>query len=200
MGNGSRKRDSAMNNIINSHMRYTGVIDSVKYNEQLAFAPLFQLETFLVSFSTYALDSKSAKIAAIGSATEVADPPQNIGGIAVGLVSVTGTSPVYQVRVETVSPATASKKSPTPTGTLWGTNTYGTFTPTGTNKYIYCDLVSSASLDSGDVFALVLKYYSGTVDTSNYATFRTAGYTHTSNLRGLPFGLYCPTSAEGQQE
>lgn len=84
----------------------------------------------------------------------------SVDRIALHVTAVTG-SPSYDVRLETVD-------SGVPTGTLFGTNTNVTFSPTGTGIQTVT-LTSAATVVAGDKVACVIK--STTADGSNNATF-----------------------------
>lgn len=75
--------------------------------------------------------------------------------------SITGSPPVYEVRIEALG------STMNPSGTLWSTTTNGTYTPTnGTVATV--TLTSSASVTKGDLYAVCIRYSSGTIDASNF--------------------------------
>lgn len=66
-------------------------------------------------------------------------------------------SAVAEIRIETVDATTGL-----PTGTLWGTNTNGTSGTLAANTVELVALTASATIAKGDVFAVMVKYSSGT--------------------------------------
>jgi hypothetical protein len=80
--------------------------------------------------------------------------------------TVTGTSPVYEARLETIASGTSAE----PSGTLADTNTNGTFTPTSATE-MTITLTSSYTCTAGEHLAVVIVYSSGTIDGSNNASF-----------------------------
>jgi hypothetical protein len=96
-------------------------------------------------------------------------------------------SPTAEVRIETVDATTGL-----PTGTLWGTNTNGTTGTLTAGTFATQALTASASISAGDVFAVIVKYASGTSVTPG----RIAGYAATDNLPYLVQNTGTPTKAQ----
>jgi hypothetical protein len=82
--------------------------------------------------------------------------------------AVLGTSPVYEISLQGVTAAGI------PDGTIKaGTNAKATFTPTSGNNDVgnWHALTSSYACARGEPLAIVIKYSSGTINGSNFATF-----------------------------
>ena len=75
----------------------------------------------------------------------------------VGFLPFASSTGVAEIRIETVS--TADGK---PTGTLWGTNTNGVSGTLVALSWELVALTAAASISAGDVFAVLIKYSSGT--------------------------------------
>jgi hypothetical protein len=171
--------------ITRNKRRHFGPIDSVAYRKYSNIC-LFNIESLTTAFAAASLDN--LLIIRVGSVFQ-APKSGTITELGYGLVSVT-SPPTYEIRLETVTAATAARKYPIPSGTLWAANTNITFTPSGSNKFVWNTMTASASVTVGDKLGVSIKYSSGTFGESNYADFRVTGATHTTLYRGLPFGLY----------
>lgn len=165
--------------------RFTGFIDSVSHWERSSFA-LFNIEALVTGFATITQDNNPNEVTA---SVFKAPKTGTITELGYGLTSVT-SPPVYDIRLETVTAATATRKFPIPSGTLWSATTNKTFTPSGSNKFVWNTMTASAAVTVGDNLAVAIRYSSGTIGTSNFAVFRVTGATHTTLYRGFPFGLY----------
>lgn len=168
-----------------SAQRYVGFVDSVYHYERVSFA-LFNIESLVGSFNSLSVDNTSIDVVA-----SVFQAPKagTITKLGYGLNSVT-SPPVYDIRLETVTAATSTRKFPIPSGTLWAATTNKTFTPSGSDKFVWVTMTASATVALGDKLAVVIRYSSGTMDTAHYASFRVTGSVHTILYRGFPFGLH----------
>ena len=101
----------------------------------------------------------------------VAKEAKAIDTIVVRNGTVTGTSPTYEVRLETVDGVGD------PTGTLVTANANGTFTPSSSNETNEVALTASWTPSINDIFFVRLKYSSGTIDGSNNVQFQYRGST-----------------------
>lgn len=95
--------------------------------------------------------------------------------------AITGSSPTYKAVLESLS-------GNDPTGTDLGT-TSTDFTPSATG-WMSITLNNSYSPSKGDLFAVVIRYSSGTCDGSNYSQFIFGNRKFGGNSQGIPYAKY----------
>lgn len=127
------------------------------------------------ALNTYALDGSTKKVAG----TFQAPTTGTIDRIGFYCYK-TGTSPLYDFRLETLS-------SVRPSGTLAGTNTNGQVAPSATG-WQEVTLTSSYSVTAGECLAVVCAYYSGTINASNYCDV--GRYHNGFGVSSMPMSLY----------
>lgn len=111
--------------------------------------PLF-IPRFGITVATQALSSAAHKVAGI----YVAPKTGNIRYIGCNCTAVSG-SPALDLRIETLT-------SGLPSGTLFGTNTNASYSPTVTSSLVWTQLTADAAVTAGNTFAAVVAYTSGT--------------------------------------
>lgn len=127
--------------------------------------------------------SHAATTSGTGSARifAVCIPDQDISITRVGIevISITGTSPTYEVSLQSVD------GSGNPSGTILGGGTAkntGTFSSAGWKELA---LDSAVILARGQVIALAIKYSSGTINSTNFVSFCVAA--SNTSQPGFPF-------------
>jgi hypothetical protein len=111
----------------------------------------------------------------------VAPKAGNISAVGFPCTAVAG-SPALDVRLEGVTAGL-------PSGTLAGTNTNATYSPTLTNTFVWTTLTAALAVSAGDLFAAAIAYISGTSATVSYAN---GGY-GAGIPSGLPYPVVQPT-------
>lgn len=146
--------------------------------EMIDAAPSITTDQTITAANTYQ--------AWIGAAREA----MTISHIGFRINSVSG-APTAEVRVETVDTTTGL-----PTGTLWAANTNGTSGTLTATTWFLVALTAPASIAAGQVFAIVVKYASGT----NFVLLKIGGYRNTrlnlpyeapNGVRGRMLGGKC---------
>lgn len=137
--------------------------------------PLFAADRFATAFGTAALDATSDHIAV----SVMAHKTGTITKLGAGIAAVNGTPPTYEIRAET------DGGSGTPSGTLAGTDTNATFTPSAAG-WTWHTLTGSLSVTAGDHFHIRVQHNTGTIDASNRATFQ---YYMNQTTNQFPFAL-----------
>lgn len=106
----------------------------------------------------------------------------------------TGTPPSYSVTLETLS----TTGNPTGTDVGGGSPTAKVFTPPAStawdNTTRSITLTNSWTPTAGQLFAIVIRYSSGTVSGANNSSFAFVSSGHDPSTRGFP---YCGTSTDG---
>lgn len=122
---------------------------------------------------TQVISSAATKTGAVYKAPKTG----NIRYIGTTFTALSG-SPALTLRAETVS-------SRLPTGTLFGTNTNASYSPSATDTFVWTQLTADAAVTAGDMIAAVVGYTSGTSATSAYTFPGVANPIRT----GLPYAV-----------
>lgn len=121
--------------------------------------PLFE-EYITGATSNAILDGSGDTIAGIFKATQAG----TLDKIESWVTAITGTSPTYDARLESLSAGL-------PSGSLIAANTNLTWQPSGTGLQSQT-LTASRVVAINDLFAAVIRYSAGTINASNAATFK----------------------------
>lgn len=141
-----------------------------RYNLANAVQPL-ALVSNLTSSGTALLDASGDSAAWI---LPHLDAGKTIASVSVWVTAITGTPPIYTVRLETVTAGTP----PRPSGTLVAVGAEGTITPSAANQLRTATLTTGYAPASGTMYAVVIN--SASASGANNATFRTTCATGTS--------------------
>lgn len=123
------------------------------------FVPLFE-EYGGATLSTQAMNASGVAVAGIFKCEKAG----TIDRIESWVTAITGTCPTYDARLESLSAAF-------PSNSLIAANTNLAWQPSGTGMQSQT-LTASRVVAVNDLLAAVIRYSSGTIDGSNFATFR----------------------------